>query len=194
MQNDRFITLPIDIVIWFYAASQADVFDEMRRTLKEKNKFVHGLPESAGMDTFLSDQSRNKLFVFDNLMEEASERVDVKHLFTRGRHYQASVMFLTQNLYHKGKHSREISLNSEYIILFKNPRDKTIVTNLGKQMGNVVFLQWAYKDATEEPFSYLFIDLHADTDNQLRFCAKILNDFQIVYLSSKMKEAFDIYK
>ena len=67
-------------------------------------------------------------------MEEASNRSDVKHLFTRGRHEDVSVIFLVQNLYHKAKHSREISLNTDYLVVFKNPRDLTPIVNIGRQM------------------------------------------------------------
>ena len=181
LQRDRFITSSIDHIIWLYAsAPQTAVFDELKHSLANI-EFIHDLPND-GVDAMLSAKSGNKLIILDDLMEEASERLDVKHLFTRGRHDHVSVIFLTQNIFHRGKHSREMSLNADYMVLFKNPRDKTIITNLGKQMENVLFLKWAYKDATEQPFSYLFIDLRADTDELLRYRARILDDIQIVYV------------
>ena len=45
-----------------------------------------------------------------------------------------SVIFLTQNLFHKNKHMRTISLNAHYLVLFKNPRDVEQFTTLARQM------------------------------------------------------------
>ena len=61
--------------------------------------------------------------VLDDLLQEASDNSQVSSLFTRGRHLNFSVIFLSQNLFHQGKHSRDISLNKGYLILYKNPRD-----------------------------------------------------------------------
>ena len=45
---------------------------------------------------------------------------------------------------------RTISLNSQYIVVFKNPRDVSQMTTLAKQMypGRVKFVQEAFADAT----------------------------------------------
>ena len=129
----------------------------------------------------------SKLIVIDDLMEEASERVDIKHAFTRGRHDDTSVAFLTQNLFHRERHAREMSLNTDYMVLFKNPRDASIVTNLGKQMKNVAFLQQAYKQATAAPFSHLLIDMRSDTDDRLRYGADIFSATPTVYLEKNYK-------
>src|SRR5258706_1291764 len=49
-------------------------------------------------------------------------------------HRNVSVLYLTQNLFFKSKHSRTMSLNSHYIIVFKNPRDVTQIKTLAAQM------------------------------------------------------------
>ncbi len=48
-------------------------------------------------------------YIIDDLMNEVSECVDIKKLFTRGRH-NTSIIFLTPNLFHKDKHTRTMSL------------------------------------------------------------------------------------
>ena len=59
-----------------------------------------------------------------------------------------SVIYLVQNLFPKGKESRTISINAQYMVLFKNPRDNTQVVNLAKQMypGRVKYMQDAFRD------------------------------------------------
>ena len=62
-----------------------------------------------------------------------------------------------QNLFHQGKYCRDISLNTHYFILFKNPRDIQQIKLLGRQLGKKLLN--VYLDATEDPFGYLLIDL-----------------------------------
>ena len=45
-----------------------------------------------------------------------------------------AVICIVQNLFHQGKGNRSISLNSHYLVLFKNPRDKLQILTLAKQM------------------------------------------------------------
>ena len=65
------------------------------------------------------------LIVLDDLMDSAYS-TKVIELFTKGSHHgKISLVLITQNLFHQGLSSRDISLNSKYIVVFKNPRDKT---------------------------------------------------------------------
>lgn len=183
LKSRELIAPPIDRIFWFYASHQADVFREIDASAVEAQltvEYAKGLPSGDIMDS-VDARFGKKLIVIDDLMEEASNRSDVSNLFTKGRHSDVSVIFLTQNLFHKGKFSREISLNTDYMINFKNPRDSSIITNLGRQMGNTKFLQDVYRDATKEPYSHLLLDMRADTDNGLRYRSNVLEDIQRVY-------------
>jgi len=59
----------------------------------------------------------------------------VSQLFTKGSHHRnISLILITQNLFHQGPSSRDISLNIMYIAVFKNPRDKTQIVHLARQV------------------------------------------------------------
>ena len=121
-------------------------------------EFHEGLPES---DMLQPDT----LLITVDLMHEADKRIDNK--FTKHSHHNGvSIIFLTQNLFHKG--TSTMTLNAQYLILFKNPRDKTQITYLARQMypGRSKFVTEAFEDVTAKPFSYLVVDLRADTDNK----------------------------
>lgn len=127
-----------------------------------------------------------KLIIIDDLMEEAVQNRSVVDLFTKGSHHKnLSVFFMTQNLFNKGKYSRTISLNSQYLILFKNPRDQSQIRHLASQMypTNQKFLIEAYNDATKEPHGYLFIDNNQSTENDLRIQSDITKNIRVVYVS-----------
>ena len=76
-----------------------------------------------------------------------------------------------------------MSLNTHYIVLFKNPRDAGRVATLARQMypGKSKFLVEAYKDATTEPHGYLLIDLKQETDESYRIRTKIFPDDEMQY-------------
>ena len=75
-------------------------------------------------------------------------------LFTKKSHHRnTSVLYLVQNLLPKNKESRTISLNSQYMVVFKNPRDASQMSHLARQMypGRAKFVKEAFKDATSVP-------------------------------------------
>ena len=129
------------------------------------------------------DKRKTNLIILDDMMDEENEDKRVSQLFTRGRHNNLSAIFLTQNLFHSKQ--RAISLNADYIVVFKNPRDRSQFSHLARQImpGKTDFLQWAYNDATKEPHSYLLLDLKPDTPDNHWIRAKILpNKEQIQYV------------
>ena len=75
-----------------------------------------------------------------------------------------------QNLFPKNKERRSISLNSQYMVVFKNPRDASQMSHLAWQMypGRVKFVQEAFKNATSVPYDYLLVDLKQDTPEDMR--------------------------
>ena len=185
LKNRELVAPQLDVIVWFYGAPQQDVFVELKDAMQphqQRIEFVHGLPEDGRMlQDVIGEHAGRKLVVLDDLMEKASNRADVAALFTHGRHEDVSVVFLTQNLFHKSKYARDISLNSDYMVLFKNPRDASMITHLGAQMGNAEFLKQAFRDATRDPFTHLMVDLRSHTPDALRYRSNVLNETQSVY-------------
>ena len=116
-------------------------------------RFEEGLPTAA-----MFESTRN-LIVKDDLMAETDEQVTT--LFTKKSHHRnTSVLYLVQKLFPKNKESRTISLNSQYMVVFKYPRDATQMSHLARQMypGRTKFVQEAFKEATALAYGYLLID------------------------------------
>jgi hypothetical protein len=110
-------------------------------------------------------------------MNEANQ--NVCDLFTKLSHHRdVSVVFVTQNLFHRNRFVRTMNLNTHYLVLFKNPRDASQVSVLARQMypGKSKFVVEAYKDATKNPFGYLLIDLRPETDESYRLRTNIFPD------------------
>ena len=155
-----------DKILWCYGVYQ-DAFKSINNV-----EFHEGIPNLS-----LFDGSQRTLLILDDLMHETDDRVT--KIFTKiSHHNNVSVLYLTQNLFYGGKQNRTIGLNAHYLVLFKNPRDATQISCLARQMypGKSKFMVEAFKDATSEPYSYLLIDLKADTEEKFRLRAQIFPD------------------
>jgi hypothetical protein len=134
--------------------------------------FVKGVPD------FDNPEHVPTLIVLDDLMDSAYS-TKVSELFTKGSHHRnISLVLITQNLFHQGPSARDISLNSKYIVVFKNPRDKTQIVHLAQQVypENVSSFHKIYLDVCRDPHTYLFLDLTQSVNDLLRFRTKIFPD------------------
>lgn len=154
-------------VIWFYGEYQ------------EKFKFLPSFVElREGLESMYQlENLERKLIIIDDLMQEAGNAEDVCNLFTKGSHHRnMSVILIVQNLFHQGKIMRTISLNTHYMILFKNPRDSGQIRFLAGQLfpGKTKFLVDAYKQATSRPHGYLLLDFTQGTSDDRRVLSDVL--------------------
>ena len=135
-------------------------------------EFNEGLPSLSEFNG-----EKHTLVIIDDLMHETNDVVT--KLFTRVSHHtNTSVIFITQNLFYADKETRTITLNAQYLVLFKNVRDKSQIAHLSRQMypGNSKHMIESYIDSTSEPYSYLFIDLKPNTDDKHRLKGCIFPD------------------
>ncbi|GFX54608.1 uncharacterized protein TNCV_792941 [Trichonephila clavipes] len=115
---------------------------------------AEGLPSEA-------EEENCDLIVLDDMMNDVTS--EISQMFTMGSHHKKySIILITQNLFPRVKSMRDISLNAHYIILFRNNRDVSQAACFGRQAfpGRGKFFMDSYKKATEEPFSYLLVDVH----------------------------------
>jgi hypothetical protein len=88
-------------------------------------------------------------------------------LFTKGSHHRnISVILITQNVFHEGRFSRDISLNARCLVVFKNVRDRNEFAYPARHVypEDSNGLYESYLSATRRPHGYLLLDLVQDTD------------------------------
>ena len=168
---DRLVDPPPEKIVYCYGEFQPS-FLEFSQV-----EFHEGLPDVSRFD----GRSRVLLIIGD-LMNEADQLVC--NLFTKLSHHRnVSVVFVTQNLFHRNRHVRTMNLNTHYVVLFKNPRDAGQVAIMARQMypRKSNFVVEAFRDATREPYGYLLIDLKPETDDRYRFRTNIFPDDERQY-------------
>ena len=113
-------SVTFDGILFFYGEWQIAYEKDISTLLDTKIEFYEGVPNP---EYHSHDNSKKKLTCIDDLYKEAGD--SVLNLFTKGcriitsHHKNISVIFITQNLFYKGNFSRDISLNTNYLIIFK---------------------------------------------------------------------------
>ena len=123
------------------------------------------------------------LLIIDDLVAECPKQI--KDWFVRLSHHSlVDTCLLSQNLFERNKEYRTTSLNSHYIILFKNPRDSSQISHFAKQFSptNIHFVINCFQDSTKIPHSYILFDLKQSTLNLFRIRSSIFPSEAFVYV------------
>ena len=169
-KGDMFKPEPSEVLYCYGVYQKA--FEEMEKEMPFLS-FHKGLPNAQEIDDF-ANLNANKMIVCDDLMEQMVKSSEIEALFTRNSHHKnLTVVYINQNLYCPGKHSRTINLNTHYLILMRNPRDVSTMSTLGRQLGIGGALCEAYKDVHKKPFSYLVLDMSPYGEDQYKLRTNI---------------------
>ena len=166
--------------IYWHQGGDGEAGETRSEFCKLKNiKVINGFDEN-----WSNRLKKGDVIVIDDLYQEANKQEDFNNLFTKiARHRGVTVIFITQNLFHQGGNHRTRNLNVHYLVLFKNPRDQTVIDFVARQAfpHDKNFLIASFHDATNKPHGYLFLDFTQDTPDDLRVCTDIFNSNGITY-------------
>jgi hypothetical protein len=168
------INKPIDRIVFCYSVWQEKY--ELLKYLTIPIEFNQGLikPEEF-------DPSINNLLILDDLMQSCKDSMEIYNLFCVDSHHRnISVFLVSQNIYTKGKCTRDLNLNSSYMILFKNLRDQTQINVLSRQMfpGKSKDFLRIFEDAnsSNNGYGYVFLDLNPNTSPDFRIQGNIIEE------------------
>ena len=125
-------------------------------------------------DQMINSLPKPAILILDDLMLSLPERW-LSDMFTkRSHHEQFSIILLCQNLFEKAL--KVARVNSQYICLMRSPSAQLQIRNLGTQLfpRQLAYFIDAYKKATEQPYGYLFLDLHAASNPLLKLRTNII--------------------
>jgi len=171
-------------VIFYYNVWQSSYDKAMKEKLVKE--WIHKLPTT---DEFKSKtipyaKKGGSVVLFDDFAQELTD--DILKVFTMLCHHTNTVVILmTQNIFSKNKVFRDISLNSNYVVLFKNPRDLTQITYFARQfaLNRSRDVVEAYYEATKRPYTYILFDMHMETPPEIQIRTNVLpvDGYNIVY-------------
>lgn len=177
---NHIINKPIHEILWFYSEDQPAY-----KQLAKRVTFIEGPPDLSLLKT---TDGKNKLVILDDLMQDKKAVDDVIKLFSRGcHHWNVSLIHIVQNAFFHGLRTSRI--NSDYLVLFKNPADNLQISILARHLfpGQTKYFMESFKDATKKPHGYLMIDLTQYTPDEYRLKTDIFSQTPTIYVPQTYK-------
>lgn len=168
----------LDYITWFFGERGA-----IEKVLTNpKIKCVEGLPEN--LEEYiqtkhpLTGRRLRGLFVFDDLMNVIGRSEQISQMAANKCHHaDVSWIVMLQNPFSAGKHRIDLARCAHYMVLYKNPLDKSIARYIGNKImpqKQKTFMN-IYEAATAKPNGYLFIDGKQDTPEIARLRTDLFN-------------------
>ena len=173
--RERMIDESIQQIWWFYMEDQP-VYEDLKHIVT----FVHGPPDLTVLKSF---PDIKKLVILDDMMQISKANKDIITLFSRGcHHWNISLVHIVQNAFYEGLRTSRI--NSDYLVLFKNPADNLQIRILSRQLfpGKIQYFLDAFGDATQKPHGYLLVDLTQYTPDVYRLKTDIFSKTPVIYI------------
>lgn len=187
LKNKTTFQLPIKNIYWHVGVAEGESGATLCALKKlARLKIVRGLPKG-----WIDKPKKRDVIVIDDLFEEVNQdSVSCNQLFTKiARHRGVTVLFLTQNLFHAGGKHRTRNLNTHYLVLFKNPRDRTVIDFVARQAfpQNRKFLMKVFDDITRNmSHSYVFLDFTQNCPDDLRVQTDLFNSSEGVLIYKQL--------
>ena len=124
----------------------------------------------------------NLLIICDDLYYSKKINEVAEHFLIKGRHRNTSWLVLTQSIFNNPA-LKNISRNSSHITLFKSVRlnePHIFFSQLRPSSSKV--LQDIYRKATENPYSYLDIDLSQTCPDKYRYKTNLFNKVVTLFI------------
>ena len=181
--SSMFESDPPSKVLYSYSIYQ-DLFLTMENEI-DNIKFKNNIPSQSDINSFAED-GKHGIIVIDDNMSRAGKSQEVEDLFTKGSHHmKITTIFISQNMFNSSPKNRTISLNSQYMVIMKNPRACSQLNTLAQQLfgkGKSNVLCAVYIDVMKTPYNYFIIDLHPGSNAEYMLRTQVFpNEYPIVY-------------
>ena len=140
---------------------------------QEHMLFMDSLPSEDELKALVKG-CKHSLLVCDDMIREIGSNGFICDVFTRlSHHLNLSTILLVQNLSLPGKYNSTLCRNAHVSVLMKSAREAYGIRTLGVQLNDYHNLLAAYKDATQEPYSYLVCDTHPNSNPNFKYRTQI---------------------
>lgn len=174
-------------VVFFYAVWQPVYAELERRNIV--TKWINKMPSNQEFIDNVQEFSKSggSICVIDDFMSDIGPDLD-EIVRVTSRHYNTSTFILFQSLFPPHKLARQISLNTKFLHIHKNPRENSQIQYLSRQIAPKSY-KWivdSYHKITEKPYTCLLIDLTQQCPNHLRYRSNYLpNEFPMLVWKEK---------
>lgn len=162
-------------ILFVYSVWQP-AYDQMEKDIPGI-RFINRMLSAQEIDDFAPNDGAHRLLILDDQLPHLSECKHLVDIFSvLCHHRKISTFMLIQNVFAKCSWLRDAALNSQALVLFRNPRCSVQTACLATQMfpNNRKFFLDAFDKACSQPFSNLIVDLNPRTDTKLQLRSRVL--------------------
>lgn len=148
-------------------------------------KTFNGIPDAELLEHLTKGVKGTAVVIDDGLVELTKNPDFLTKLVTVYTHHMnLTVFFLVQSLFYFPRIAR---INTQYYLLLKNPGDKLGTSTLFRHCAGARAAAYneVFEQVTKDPFSYLLLDLHPQTNENHRLLSHIFNRYPFVYVPKK---------
>ena len=175
---EAFMKEPPEVICFVYVEYQSEIYDQLRNGIVDY--FIQDDDQLERNIKGIVEEGKRTLIIYDDLINSNNLSFISKQFTVNGRHNGISQVFVSQKLFPKDDYIRLISNNSDYLVLFKNPRNAAEIKILSNQMSRNA-LSKIFQEATLDPYSYLFIDLTQECIPQKRYLSHLFDSDIYMY-------------
>lgn len=150
---------------------------EVRERYSDKGSLNERFPHDI-QEILKANEGKNGCFIFDDLMKELGECGLLVPLFTKfSSHSNVSVIFVTQNLFCRGKNSSDnvtLYRNTHVLVLFEAPLDSTTIKIVASRLSGGEKLS-SFLERIISCHRYVVIRGHLKDDKRIRFTSDIFS-------------------
>ena len=157
------------------------LFNQLTCTVKNVN-FCNYIPKQNEIDAILA-KHKHVLIIIDDFMSDLhlyhNLLIDLFSVYVH--HRRLSIFLIVQNLFYRSSRStlRDVSLNANYLVIFKNARAAQQITTLASQMFCTAaqkkwFINCYNKAVTSRSHGYILLNLRSDANPNLQILTSIL--------------------
>lgn len=172
-----FVPAPSRVLLVYKENQQ--LYQKMRK-LKLIQEMVSTLPSLEDLKTMAKAEKQKAgslMIIFDDQMLETAKNMSYLEAWSVSCHHlNMTLVFLAQHLFFDSPVFRSLSMNSQIMILMKNPKDLRSVSTLASRMYpyHSKFMVDAFKTATKDGYGYLVVDYQQPTPEHLRLRSHML--------------------
>ena len=177
-----FTKKPPEVICFVYSVYQEEIYDDLRHGIVDYFIQDDDHLEKNIQKILNENKGKPSLLIYDDLIKSNNLSFIARQFTVNGRHNGISQVFVSQKLFPKDENIRLISNNSDYLVIFKNPRNATEIKILSNQMSpGKNILSKIFEQATLDPFSYLFIDLTQECIPQKKYLSHLFDSDHFIH-------------
>ena len=167
---------PPDKIVYCYGIQSSTV--NFLSQHRPEVMLIEGLPRNLSTPQEMFSPHQNNLLLVDDLSTETQNSRDFTNFMIRSSHHcNCCLVSIEHFLYGDSKERRLQSPHWHQYILFKNQRSLHQIRLLARQTSlDADKVEFAYSDATSNPYGYLVMDFRKDTVPEMRLLTNVMHE------------------